>query len=215
MDFAQSIPSKIWINIKFGGFFQDILILDCLKFCSTCGIIRHLVTECYVEKNKNKDTSVFRQSHNVNKATPTKNAEPQKTQTTPSRVPFDICDITEREEDAIVHSIIVTPHSSPPVEEVLISSGRFNNLSTEESLIEEESVIMEVSKICEVVEQNSLQNSTVKYVNGSTGKVTEEVIPVTSWAKIVNKEMVTSSTSVDVSEGKMNNNASSSNCSPI
>ncbi|XP_026417427.1 uncharacterized protein LOC113312910 [Papaver somniferum] len=159
------------------------------QFCSTCGIIRHLVTECYVEKNKNKDTSVFRQSHNVNKATPTKNAEPQKTQTTPSRVPFDICDITEREEDAIVHSIIVTPHSSPPVEEVLISSGRFNNLSTEESLIEEESVIMEVSKICEVVEQNSLQNSTVKYVNGSTGKVTEEVIPVTSWAKIVNKEM--------------------------
>ncbi|RZC73752.1 hypothetical protein C5167_049232 [Papaver somniferum] len=42
----------------------------------------------------------------------------------------------------------------------------------------------------EVAEQNSLENFVIKFVNGSNGKVTEEPIPVTSWAKIVDKEMI-------------------------
>ncbi|XP_026410504.1 uncharacterized protein LOC113305705 [Papaver somniferum] len=73
---------------------------------------------------------------------------------------------------------------------------------------------MDFSNICEVVEQNSLQNSVVKFVNGSSGKVTEETIPITSWDKIVNKEMVTSTASDADSGGKKDNNASSSNSSP-
>ncbi|XP_026417562.1 uncharacterized protein LOC113313052 [Papaver somniferum] len=52
VDFAQSNPNKIWMGTKLGGFFQDILIPDCPKFCSTCKIIGQLVTECRVEKKQ-------------------------------------------------------------------------------------------------------------------------------------------------------------------
>lgn len=70
MDFARSIPSKIWINTKFGGFFQDILIPDCPKFCNTCKIIGHLVTECYVEKNKTKESVSAKKFQAVNQSYP-------------------------------------------------------------------------------------------------------------------------------------------------
>ncbi|XP_026410427.1 uncharacterized protein LOC113305628 [Papaver somniferum] len=63
LDFSQPIPSKIWINTKFGGFFQDVLIHECPKFCSTCKIVGHLVTECYVERNKNKTPATNVNAH--------------------------------------------------------------------------------------------------------------------------------------------------------
>lgn len=69
---------------------------------------------------------------------------------------------------------------------------------------------MEVSKICEVVEENSVQKSVVQFVNGNSGEVTEEVIPVISWAKIVNKEVVSPPGSTIGSVSKKGNNPSSS-----
>ncbi|XP_026383877.1 uncharacterized protein LOC113279402 [Papaver somniferum] len=56
VDFAKHIPNKIWIGTKFGGFFQNISIPDCPKFCHTCKILSHLITECRVEKSKNHTT---------------------------------------------------------------------------------------------------------------------------------------------------------------
>ncbi|XP_026451120.1 uncharacterized protein LOC113351327 [Papaver somniferum] len=76
VDFAQPIPGKIWINTKFGGFFQSISIPDSPKFCNNCRIIGHLVTECRAKKNNNRDyhndTSPFQQQQEVDKQTPVK-----------------------------------------------------------------------------------------------------------------------------------------------
>ncbi|XP_026378346.1 uncharacterized protein LOC113272764 [Papaver somniferum] len=187
VDFAQSIPSKIWINTKYEGFFQEVLIHDCPKFCTTCKIVGHLITECYVERNKKKTHAPsFRVVSYKNK---------------PADVPFDICDPAAREEDSLVNSIDTTTIISSSAEIGSPKTGKFNSL-VEQS--EEESVIMEVPNFLEVAEQNSVQNSVIKFVNGSNGEVTEEAIPVTSWAKTVEKEMV-----IDNASGK-NNSASTS-----
>ncbi|XP_026383987.1 uncharacterized protein LOC113279507 [Papaver somniferum] len=52
VDFARTVPNKIWIGTKYGGFFQSISIPVCPKFCPTCKTVGHLITECRVEKNK-------------------------------------------------------------------------------------------------------------------------------------------------------------------
>ncbi|XP_026459849.1 uncharacterized protein LOC113360564 [Papaver somniferum] len=107
VDFAESIPNKIWIGTKFGGFFQDILIPDCPKFCSTCKIIGHLVTKCEIERSKNfkiqKEDSqqkliLRRQVHN--------------------HTPFDICDRSEVE----------VPHSNPQPQQVRIQNPEVDTL---------------------------------------------------------------------------------------
>ncbi|XP_026452135.1 uncharacterized protein LOC113352537 [Papaver somniferum] len=69
--------------------------------------------------------------------------------------------------------------------------------------IEDQSGILEVPKLIKLAEENSLQNSTVTFVNGSNGKVTNEVVQVTSWAKLVEKEMMTGSSSSSPSKIKV------------
>ncbi|XP_026410710.1 uncharacterized protein LOC113305933 [Papaver somniferum] len=156
VDFTQSIPSKIWINTKYGGFFQEVLIHNCPKFCTTCKIIDHSITECYVERNKNKTHAPsYREVSHKNKS---------------YDVPFDICDPAAREEDSLINSIETTTIISSSVEIFSPETGRFDSLVNEQP--EEESVIMEVPKFLEVAERNSVQNSVTKFVNGSNGKVT-------------------------------------------
>ncbi|XP_026396059.1 uncharacterized protein LOC113290691 [Papaver somniferum] len=59
------------------------------------------------------------------------------------------------------------------------------------SNIESQSTIFEAPKLLKIAEENNLQNSTITFANGSNGKVTNEVVKVTSWEKLVEKEMVT------------------------
>ncbi|XP_026416790.1 uncharacterized protein LOC113312247 [Papaver somniferum] len=185
MDFAESIPNKIWIGTKFGGFYQDVLIPECPKFCSSCKIVGHLVTECRVEEHKRK----------AKKQTATQ--APAKNQGTKNDnlIPFDICDTSETiVEDSVIHSIQPTNMVAETQGEQIPDTGRFcplNTKSINEKLVEE-SVIMEVPKFLKLTEDNALQNSVVKYVNGTTGKVTDESIHVTSWANVVEKEIVSS-----------------------
>ncbi|XP_026378819.1 uncharacterized protein LOC113273290 [Papaver somniferum] len=66
IDFAQYIPSKVWIGTKYGGFFQDVLIPDCPKFCSHCKIVGHLNSECNFEKQRRFDTQNVNQVQTPN-----------------------------------------------------------------------------------------------------------------------------------------------------
>ncbi|XP_026417393.1 uncharacterized protein LOC113312670 [Papaver somniferum] len=161
MDFAQSIPSKIWINTKFGGFFQDILIHDRPKFCTTCKIIGHLVSECYVDKNKTKESVPAKKFQGANQSTSAKEVN----QASPARIPFDIF----KEEvipvvswATIVNKKVVTPSGS------------------------------------------NIDSGSIKGINSSSSNSSD----------VVNKETVIPSASVAASVGKKDNNASSSTGSP-
>ncbi|XP_026459208.1 uncharacterized protein LOC113359850 [Papaver somniferum] len=148
VDFSQHIPSKVWIGTKYGGFFQDVMILDCPKFCSSYSVVDSI-----------KDV----------------------VQTNSSNV------------ESISQGSKFSALENVPQEEVL------------------EEVIMETPKIVKVVEANTLSNSTVKFINGTNGKVEEVPIQVTSWSKVVEKEMVTStstSTSDSVKAHKIPNASS-------
>ncbi|XP_026410342.1 uncharacterized protein LOC113305535 [Papaver somniferum] len=62
VDFARQIPNKIWINTKYGGFFQDVLIPVCPKFCHTCKIIGHLTTECIIQQSNTQSVNNAQQT---------------------------------------------------------------------------------------------------------------------------------------------------------
>ncbi|XP_026396352.1 uncharacterized protein LOC113290987 [Papaver somniferum] len=184
VDFAQSIPSKIWINTKYGGFFQEVLIHDCPNFCTTCKIVGHLITECYAERNKNKTPAPsFRAVSHKNK---------------PADVPFDICDPASREEDSLVNSIDTTTIIRSSAEIGSPKTGRFD------SMVEQSEEVSYYGSTKIFGSSRTVQNIVIKFVNGSNGKVTEEAIPVTSWAKIVEKEMV-----IDNPSGKNNSTSTS------
>ncbi|XP_026416977.1 uncharacterized protein LOC113312440 [Papaver somniferum] len=238
VDFANTIPNKVWIDTKYG--------------------------ECRVEKNKLQQASNA-QVNNTSKSTSTP-VQHQIPKTNYAHITFDICDRSEIEknianiekrqstqslkEDAVV-SNIVTPINfqvASSLASANINSGRFNALNQEE--LKEDDVIsvdeeilaemepqkqihitedtevdsivkfgnavsnitytkgkhknqnMEVGKtdqvsgvvnLLNIDEANSLQNSTVNFVNGSNGKVNNEAVKITSWAKVVEKETSTSS----------------------
>ncbi|XP_026411040.1 uncharacterized protein LOC113306302 [Papaver somniferum] len=98
IDFANTVPNKIWIGTKYGGFFQSISIPACSKFCSTCKIVGPLITECRVEKNNIQQSSIV-QPKNKNNSTTT-HIQQQTPRTGSAHIPFDICDRSEVE----VHS---------------------------------------------------------------------------------------------------------------
>ncbi|XP_026417564.1 uncharacterized protein LOC113313055 [Papaver somniferum] len=52
VDYALPIPNKVWIGTKYGGFFQEISIPDCSKYCTICKMVGHFITEYRVEKNR-------------------------------------------------------------------------------------------------------------------------------------------------------------------
>ncbi|XP_026378787.1 uncharacterized protein LOC113273252 [Papaver somniferum] len=165
--FAKSIPNKIWIGTKYGGFFQDISIPDCPKFCSTCKILGHLVTECRMEKSRNKSTGEGH-NHRTSKTSNTSNHQQspkngnasiqQQGPKTP-HIPFDICNNNEdvvncnnKEavqvstynfvlnplvEDSVVSNITTSQIQTTPVV-VHLNSGRFNALSQIENREEDE-----------------------------------------------------------------------------
>ncbi|XP_026434313.1 uncharacterized protein LOC113331886 [Papaver somniferum] len=278
IDFAKTVPNKVWIGTKYGGFLQSISIPVCPKFCHTCKIVSHNIVECRVDKNKKQQASNIQN----NMSSATTNIKQQTPKAGKPHIPFDICDRsevvksgsnTERrqssipsvtntqvlEEDVVISNIVtpinIVSNSIPDI----INSGRFNiinqdeieqedDISVNEEIIAEqespkqslstaipevESVvkfvdvvsgkvskkyksqnknmgdniedqlgILDVPKLLKLAEENSLQNSTVTFVHGSNGKVTNEVVQVTSWANMVEKETVTGNSSSSPSKIK-------------
>ncbi|XP_026450615.1 uncharacterized protein LOC113350699 [Papaver somniferum] len=172
VDFAKSIPKKIWIGTKYGGFFQDISIPDFPKFYSNCKILAHLVTECRVEKSRNQSTGeghnhiTSKTSNTSNHQQSPKNGNASIQQQGPKtpHIPFDICNNNEdvancnnKEvvqvstsnsvlnplvEDSVVSNIITPPIQTTSVV-VHLNSGRFNTLSQIENREEDEVSINE------------------------------------------------------------------------
>ncbi|XP_026451358.1 uncharacterized protein LOC113351623 [Papaver somniferum] len=127
----------------------------------------------------------------------------------------------EQEDDTSVDEEIIAEREpikqlsnteNPEVESVVkfvdVVSGRVSQVDKSQNHnmgdnIEDQSGILEVPKLIKLAEENRLQNSTVTFVNGSNGNVTNEVVQVTSWAKLVEKEMVTGSSSSSPSKTKV------------
>ncbi|XP_026434745.1 uncharacterized protein LOC113332413 [Papaver somniferum] len=207
VDFSKSIPNKIWIGTKYGGFFQDILIPDCPKFCSTCKIIGHLVSECRVEKAKNQSVEKTNQ---------------QRTRATQQRakgtmVPFDICNSSAEETSHTIKMIqgstsnSVENHQQQSAASIissiatLVTLRQHNNsesLSTcsrfkvltqddkidEDNLSVDEEIIVDIEpqKLIHLAETTELDKIEVKFVNGGSGKVTTEPVAYTTWVSVLN-----------------------------
>ncbi|XP_026428240.1 uncharacterized protein LOC113324120 [Papaver somniferum] len=54
---------------------------------------------------------------------------------------------------------------------------------------------METPRILEIADANNSLNSTIKFLDGKTGQVSNEEVKITSWSKIVEKKMVSNTTS--------------------
>ncbi|XP_026416850.1 uncharacterized protein LOC113312301 [Papaver somniferum] len=63
----------------------------------------------------------------------------------------------------------------------------------------EDKEILTPAKVLQIVENNSLEKSVVKYINGKDGSVSEERIPTTTWSRIIQKPAASkpASTSID------------------
>ncbi|XP_026436579.1 uncharacterized protein LOC113334566 [Papaver somniferum] len=53
IDLTKAIPSKIWVESKYGGFEQEVPIPKIPKFCNYCQVIGHYVAE-YINKRKDQ-----------------------------------------------------------------------------------------------------------------------------------------------------------------
>ncbi|XP_026451979.1 uncharacterized protein LOC113352367 [Papaver somniferum] len=201
--FANSIPNKIWIGTKHGGFFQSISIPVCPKFCSTCKIVGHFITECRVEKNKAPNAN---KGNTQNKAasTPKQHYVPKKINSQP---PFDICDRLEVDGfeesstsgktddlpnvDSVVSNIVTPINLHSVSNSVNIVNGRFEVLNDMEhkeddviSVDEEILTEMDPQKLIQMSEVTELEKSVIHFVNVESGKVTPEPVPFTTWSKV-------------------------------
>ncbi|XP_026417249.1 uncharacterized protein LOC113312726 [Papaver somniferum] len=121
VDFASSVPNKVWIGTKYGVFFQEVSIPDCPKYCSSCKMVGHFIIECRVEKAKSNETN----SENIITPQQPKSSSEILQQTNSSStnilnalssvsvtrsLPFHICDTTTNDnEDSVIHTIHDTP----------------------------------------------------------------------------------------------------------
>ncbi|XP_026458596.1 uncharacterized protein LOC113359132 [Papaver somniferum] len=163
LDLVKPISNKLWIIIKFGIFSQGIVLNKLPKFCSNCKIVGHLLSECRFKKTPNMEhrtDSSARSSENLT-------ASPQVNKI---QEPFDI-----------FPPPIVPDIGGPQSEnEILITNERFNSLQDDEMILEDNSVerktqdILTPTKILQMVLDNSIEKSVVKFINGKDGIVSSE-----------------------------------------
>ncbi|XP_026452171.1 uncharacterized protein LOC113352577 [Papaver somniferum] len=175
IDLAEKVPHKLWIKTKYGGFMQSVLITKLPKFCPNCQIIGHTQPKCRAKKNSNQEEGEKQKAGSVTttnlNVTPTKIMEK-----------FDICETPVTQINITEERVQITTSSIPS------GSGKFGSL---QNITEEEHNIgmgiISPAKVLQIVEDNSLDTSVVKYVNGKNGSVSEERIPTTSWSKVIEK----------------------------
>ncbi|XP_026383795.1 uncharacterized protein LOC113279313 [Papaver somniferum] len=189
IDFATKIPHKLWIKNRYGGFMQSVLLTNLPKFCPHYKIIGHTRPECRANKNLNQEAEESQKVGRTNMGNTSKTTEdspkPKIGATLVQNMePFDIC-----EPQVTQINILKVPVQSLTVT-VPINSGRFESLQNvdegEESMIE----MLSPTKVLQIVEDNSLDTSVVKYINGKNGSVSEESVPTTSWSKVIQKPAV-------------------------
>lgn len=190
VDFASSVPNKVWIGTKYGGFFQEISIPDCPKYCSCCKMVGHFITECRVEKAKRNETTP-QQPKSSSKSPQQPNSSSKNTLNTlssvsvPRSLPFDICDTSaEDNESSVIHTIHATP--TVPAHQIIhtANTGRFSPLECVQENVLEDIVVNEDKK------DDVVETPQIKFVNGKTGTISDETVKVTSWSKVVEKQVI-------------------------
>ncbi|XP_026416302.1 uncharacterized protein LOC113311713 [Papaver somniferum] len=178
VDFANTIPNKVWIGTKYGGFFlQNISIPVCPKFCSTCKIVEYSITECRVEKNKlqqasNAQVASSLASTNINSGR--FNSLNQEELEEDDVISVDEEILAEMEPQKKIHITEDTEVDSVVkfgnvFSTIISTKGKHKNQNME---VEKTDQVSGVVNLFNIAEANSLQNSTVNFVNGSNGKVT-------------------------------------------
>ncbi|XP_026399378.1 uncharacterized protein LOC113295241 [Papaver somniferum] len=159
IDFANSIPNKIWIGTKHGGFFQSISIPACPKFCSTCKIVGHFITECRVDGFEESTTS-------------------GKTDDLPNvdSVVSNIVTLIN------LHSVSNSVNIVSGRFEVLndMEHKEDDVISADKEILAE----MDPQKLIQVSKVTELEKSVIHFVNAESGKVTPEPVPFTTWSKV-------------------------------
>ncbi|XP_026378656.1 uncharacterized protein LOC113273103 [Papaver somniferum] len=187
IDFANKIPHKLWIKTKYGGFMQSVLLTILPKFCPHCKIIGHTQPECRVMRNLAQEAEEGKKIGNKNEgstSTPKVVNTPKSNVGGPSVKNMELFDIFETPvtqiniPEAQVQSLTVN---------VPINSGRFETLQNIDeggtSMID----MLSPTKFLQLVEDNSLEKSVLKYINDKNGSVSEERVPTTSWTKVIQK----------------------------
>ncbi|XP_026459858.1 uncharacterized protein LOC113360575 [Papaver somniferum] len=109
-----------------------------------------------------------------------------KNETISLNKPFDICDRSEcKNEDSVIHTIHVTPTVQVAQTNNIGNNGRFIPLEC----VQEDN-ILEDTEVHEEVQADVLETPQVKFIDGKTGKVSDETVEVTSWSKVVEKKVI-------------------------
>ncbi|XP_026395867.1 uncharacterized protein LOC113290481 [Papaver somniferum] len=146
----------------------EVLLHNLPKFCSKCKIVGHSLSECRFQKgssNVNPTTSSSQGVKNQDEVPKVNNIQK----------PFDICPPPEVPMNVV--NYITSTNVDPPVSnEIPISSERFSSLQDDEVIVAEnnysprqEQDFLTPTKILKVVEDNSLEISEVKFINGKNG----------------------------------------------
>ncbi|XP_026396167.1 uncharacterized protein LOC113290794 [Papaver somniferum] len=88
IDLTKAIPSKIWVEYKYGGFVQAIQIPSLPKFFNHCQLIGHYVAECRNNRKEQEQTAEVNAPKQVKQIW--KKVESKKNQT-PFKSGYDIC----------------------------------------------------------------------------------------------------------------------------
>ncbi|XP_026398954.1 uncharacterized protein LOC113294790 [Papaver somniferum] len=108
----------------------------------------------------------------------------------PNPIPFDICDFPSK-EDSIVKTIQNTIPASNSCGEILSQQSKISPLEIEDNVEVPEAIIIEVPSQT-TVEAVNLESNMVKFVDGTNGTVVITPVQVISWAKVVEKNKVNS-----------------------
>ncbi|XP_026399266.1 uncharacterized protein LOC113295131 [Papaver somniferum] len=209
IDPAKPVPNKLWIITKCGSFSQGIILNKPLKFCTKCKIVGHLLTECRFNKHPHIDHPSG--EHGRNAGGPKENSSVgsvEKVNVPPkmSQKPFDIAPSGQGSSHK---------NGSKSSNEAFTTNGSFKSLQENEVLVNsgEETLPQEgltPTRILQVVEDNSVEKSVIKFINGKDGTVSSEKVHVTSWSRVVQKPSNVNATSTSTESVKVITQASSS-----
>ncbi|XP_026447609.1 uncharacterized protein LOC113348115 [Papaver somniferum] len=101
IDLVKPIPSKIWVESKYGGFEQAVQIPKLPKFCNHCQVIGHYVAECRTKRRESMPKDVEPNANEVRKVW---RKVTHKRIQHPVQVGFDICN-TPSSKDKLVENI--------------------------------------------------------------------------------------------------------------
>ncbi|XP_026459205.1 uncharacterized protein LOC113359831 [Papaver somniferum] len=117
MDLSKAIPSKIWVESKYGGFEQTIQIPKLPKYCNHCKILGHYVAECKAKRQEQDKQEELKYSHPVKQIWRKVKANKK---IAPAQVGFDICftSPSKNKEVEIYESLLDTDEE---VDEIIFS----------------------------------------------------------------------------------------------